>query len=67
MKYSKNYRWGIGFGSFSQKAHELSKVYKPGIRCFKCESDRTFTFSIVGKTRRFMIMFPYGKPMGECC
>ena len=66
MLYSKNYRWGIGMQYFSPNAHLVATVYKPGIRCFSCKDLGTFHFTIVGKTRRFMIMFPYKKALGEC-
>lgn len=65
MIYSKKFRWGIGIDSFGPRAYTVSKVYKPGIRCFKLNNEGTFYFTIVGKTHRFMIMLPYKKAMGE--
>ena len=66
MKWSKNYRWGIGIDTFGLQAYKVSRVYKPGIRCFKTESEGLFHFTIVGKNHRFMIMFPYKKAIGDC-
>lgn len=67
MIYSKNFRWGIGIQSFGPKAYTVSKVYKPGIRCFTAKTEGLFHFTIVGKTHRFMLMFPYKKALGESC
>ena len=66
MKWSNNFRWGIGIDTFGSKAYTVSRVYKPGIRCFRDETSGVFHFTIVGKTHRFMIMFPYRKAMGAC-
>lgn len=67
MIYSKNFRWGIGIQSFGPKAHLVSKTYKPGIRWFTAKDEGLFHFTIVGRTHRFMIMFPYKKALGGCC
>ena len=66
MKWSNNFRWGIGIDTFGSKAYTVSRVYKPGIRCFRDETSGLFHFTIVGKTHRFMIMFPYRRAMGAC-
>lgn len=34
MKYSMNFKFGIGFGKVGRNAYELSKVWKLGVHAF---------------------------------
>lgn len=42
MKYTKNYRLGIGFGSVGRNAYKLTKVWRLGIHTFICDTDLIF-------------------------
>ena len=44
MKYTKNFRLGIGFGKVGRNAHKVSKVWKLGIHAFM--NDTNFIFRI---------------------
>lgn len=67
MIYSHNYRWGIGIQKIGATAHTVSKVYKRGIRCFANIELGLYHITFVGRTHRFMIMFPYKKEMANRC
>lgn len=67
MIYSKNYRWGIGIQKFGSTAHTICEVYKRGIRCFASTDLGLYHITLVGRTHRLMMMFPYKKEMADRC
>lgn len=74
MKYSKNFRFQIGFDKAGTEAHlgKWGKNYRLGFHLIKFEMEKIYLFRICFlRTKKalhyWQIGFPYGKQLGQSC
>ena len=67
MKYTKNYRFGIGFGTVCRYAYKVSKVWKLGIHAFINDTDFVFRICYLrtSKATYYWQFFIQIKSIGE--
>ena len=69
MKYTKNFRLGIGFGKVGRNAHKVSKVWKLGIHAFTNDTDFIFRICYLRtiKATHYWQFFIQIKENNCCC
>lgn len=69
MKYFKNYKYGIGFGTAGRNAYKVSKVWKLGIHIFTTSTNLIFRICYLRtKKRTYYWQFSIQvKKQYDCC